>query len=444
MNSGARNGQDRKQLAISRRCVLQASLATAVTRMFRVPHVFAAESRSPLRIAAIGVGNRGFDNLLAVATENIVALCDVDTRYLKQASDRFPDAEVFCDYRELFQRAELDAVVISTPDHSHALPIRLALERNLHVYCEKPLVHNLRELALIEQLTQQTTAATQMGNHHHASGGYQQAVRWLREGRLGRVSSVHCWTNRPLWPQGRETPKDQPPVPDYLEWDLWLGPAADRPYHPAYHPLTWRGWWDFGTGAIGDMLPHLLDPVFAGLELGLPQTIEAETSGVRPHSAPEWSRVRFTFPTAKDAAPLIVHWYDGGQQPEAELAGARRLPANGCLVIGEQARLFIPERGGRPLLLAPDGKRIETQRPRDVPDAHTAHHREWLEAARGGEPTRSPFSYGAQLTSLALLGNLAIRSGRTIDWDASRHAPRSCPEAEPYLGRSYRDGWQLD
>jgi len=415
-----------------------------------------AQSTSPsekLNIGVIGAGGRGVDNLAGIAGENVAALCDVDARFLGEAASRYPKARRFRDFRKLLDLRDLDAVIIATPDHTHAIAAAAAMRRGLHVYCEKPLAHNLQETELIARLARRTKIATQMGIQHHASSGYRRAVQILQAGVLGEVREVHAWTVRPVWPQGMDRPRENPPTPDFLAWNLWLGPAPQRPYHGAYHPRQWRGWWDFGTGALGDFLPHLLDPVYEGLRLTVPLRIQAKSSPVNHETAPKWSLVRFSFPPRGELPPVSVHWYDGGKQPGEEITGVKRLPKNGVLVLGTRAKLFIPSHGKPPIAIAANkgaaekGERVELPEP--LPPPQQTHWQQWTAACKSGKPTAADFNYGAGLTDVALLGNVALRvqdatDGKPIEWDAADRRVTNCPAANEFLGRDYRDGWRLE
>lgn len=404
-----------------------------------------AESISPsekLNVGLIGAGGRGVDNLAGIAGENVAALCDVDERFLDEAASRYPQARRFRDFRKLLDAGGLDAVIVATPDHTHAVAAVPALRRGLHVYCEKPLAHELRETELMARAAKASKAATQMGIQHHAEAGFRRAVQLLKSGVLGRVREVYAWTSRPFWPQGIGRPQDKPPAPDSLDWDLWLGPAAARPYNGAYHPRTWRGWIDFGGGALGDFLPHILDPVYEGLNLTAPTRIAAESSPVNEQTYPKWSMVTFDFLPRGDAPGVSVHWYDGGKVPPAEVTGVKRLPANGALVIGEHGKLFIPSHGKPPIAMAHEkGERLALPEPPAPPK--WTHWREWISACKTGQPTGGDFAYGARLTDVALLGNLALRVGKPIDWDAEKRRVTNIAEANELLSREYRKGWKV-
>ncbi len=398
-------------------------------------------ARERLRLAAIGVGNRGLDNLSAVAAEHVVALCDVDERYLAQAHERFPQAATYRDYRELLEKVDVDGVVISTPDHSHYHATLGALKKGVHVYCEKPLAHSISEVRALTSEARRQGVVTQMGNQHHSSAGYRRVVDWLQSDILGPVREVHAWTNRPTWDQAVARPQESFAIPKELDWDLWLGPAPERSYHPSYHPFGWRGWWDFGGGALADMGPHLLDPVFWGLQLSYPRRIRAESGGGTEESAPEWSIVHFDFPARNGQPPVRLHWYDGGKQPTAEITSVKRLPSNGVMFLTERARLFAPELGGQPTVL-PRDKEDRFTPPAVRTSGTDDHHQEWIQACRGAGKTSSPFEFGSLLTESCLLGNIAIRSGKELAWDPDTMSFPKQPDLSKYLSREYRAGWE--
>jgi predicted dehydrogenase len=394
----------------------------------------AAASSSPgdkLKIGFIGVGNYGRENLTRLASEEVTALCDVDGRYLAQARADYPRAKTYRDFREMIAKGGLDAVVISTADHTHSVAALLAIEAGLHVYCEKPLAHTIGECRELAKAAGAAKVATQTGIQHHSAAGYRQAVELLKGGSLGKVREIHAWTDRPLWPQGQSRPTETPPAPAHLDWDLWLGPAPKRPYHSAYHPIDWRGWWDFGSGAIGDVGPHLLDPVFEGLDLPAPLSVEADSEGGAEESAPTASTVRYTFPNS-----LTLTWHDGGRKPAPEISGAREPPGNGVIVIFEHAKLFIPERGGAPRIL-----RSERERPKLAPTPAVDHRHQWLAACRGEAQCSADFSYGARLTEICLLGAVALRAGERIEWDSDKMRVTSPESANRYVAVERRAGW---
>ncbi|MCS7273559.1 MAG: Gfo/Idh/MocA family oxidoreductase [Fimbriimonadales bacterium] len=395
-----------------------------------------------LNIAVIGVGGRGWDNLQAVAkTENIVALCDVDLNMLARAAREFPNARLWVDYRRMFDRQkDIDAVVISTPDHTHALPTMLALLHGKHVYCEKPLVHSPWEARQVREAARKAKVATQMGNQHHASEPLRMAVEVLRSGAIGTVREVHAWSDRPIWPQGIARPTGEKPVPPHLFWDAWLGPAPYRPYHDGYHPFNWRGWWDFGTGALGDMGCHIIDPAYWALDLGLPTSVEMEGEPRMPESGPKSSRAIFEFPARGNRPPVKLYWYDGGLKPDPALIGEKSLAPNGIICIGDKGALyFIHPYQYR---LYPK-ERFEgfTLKERTLP-VSPGHHEEWLRACKTGSPTYSNFEYATMLTEAVLLGNAAFRAGEKIYWDAKEGRVTNTRKADEYIRRPYRKGWE--
>jgi predicted dehydrogenase len=407
-----------------------------------------------VNVGVIGVGGRGAVNLAGVAAVdgvNIVALCDVDEEALAKAAAKFPKAAIEHDFRKLLERKEVEAVVISTPDHTHAPAAALALRQGKHVYVEKPLTHSVYEARVLTELAAQSRCATQMGNQHHSSETYRRAVEWVQAGVIGPVRQVHAWTNRPIWPQGIDRPAETPPVPRHVHWDLWLGPAPERPYHPAYHPFRWRGWWDFGTGALGDMGCHILDPIVWALHLSAPTEVEAESSGLHPETAPKWSVIRWTFPARRlqgrpspqdQLPPVQLTWYDGGKLPPKDLFEGVKIPGNGSLLIGDKGKLLLPH-GGGPLQLLPQAQFAGFQAPAPFLPRSPGHYREWIEACKGGKPAGSHFGYAGPLTEIVLLGNVALRTGRKILWDSAALKALHCPEADRFLRREYRKGWTL-
>lgn len=406
----------------------------------------ARASRSPnqkLNLGIVGVANRGETNLIGVHHETISALCDVDEDYLEQRNARYPGAKRFRDFRELLDFPHLDGVMISSPDHTHAHAALMAIQRGLHVYCEKPLAHSISEVRRLARAAKKSPVITQTGVQHHTTPGYRRVAELIRSGVIGEVREVHSWTSRPYWPQAVAQRPAAEAIPPQLDWDLWLGPAPARPYASGYHPTNWRGFWDFGTGALGDRGPHQLDPAFYALELTSPERIEAESSGVTEESPPEWAIVRFEFPARGNRPAVRVTWYDGGKQPSREITGVKqRLPDNGTLFIGSLARLFAPELGGNPLV-------IPNQSGAELPPATVqlpvskGHYQEWLDACKGEGTVQCDFQYGALLTETCLLGNVALRAGKAIQWNGESGEIVGNPEARRYLTRPYRQGWEL-
>jgi predicted dehydrogenase len=414
------------------------SLLPAVRALpVRVPR----RRRDKLNLGVIGVGGRGNDNLGGVAQENIVALCDVDARPLEAAAKRFPAARTFVDFRELLALGDLDAVVISTPDHTHAPIAAAALRRGLDVYCEKPLAHSVHEVRVLTQLAGEHGAVTQMGTQIHSWPNYRRVVEHVQSGALGAVTEVHVFCNGKTW-SGGERPAEQPPVPEWLAWDLWLGPAPERPYHPAYHPAGWRRWWDFGGGTLGDMACHYMDLAFWALDLAHPLSVQASGPEVHPETAPAGMSVHYEFPARGKLPALALTWYDGDERPAVlERLGLQQWQ-NGVLFLGEDGRWLVADYDR--LEIGPKERFAAfVAPPQFVPDS-IGHYEEWLQACRTRGRTTCPFAYSGPLTEAVLLGNVSFRLGGTkLDWDAHAMRARNAPQAAPLLRREYREGWVL-
>lgn len=426
-------------------------------------HVLGAGGAKPpsekLNLGIIGVGGQGASNLNQLkGTENIVALCDVDWRHAAGMFKQFPDAKKYKDFRKMLdEQKDLDAVVVSTPDHTHAFASIAAIKLGKHVYCEKPLTHSVWEARQVARAARQYKVATQMGNSGQASEQTRRLAEMIWDGAIGPVREAHIWTDRPsnglfneYWPQGVARPKETPPVPDTLDWDVWIGPAPFRPYHPAYAPFKWRGWWDFGTGALGDIGCHSFDPVFRALKLGHPLSVEASSTRVNEETFPLASMVTYQFPARGEMPPLKLVWYDGGLRPPRpeELEDGRRMGATGALLIGDRGKILGQERGYR---LIPESKQKEYgDPPRKLPRS-IGHHKEWIEACKGGQPAGSNFDWAGPLTEVVLLGNVALRlhmreelTLKKLLWDGPNLRFTNSTEANEYLRREYREGWKLD
>jgi predicted dehydrogenase len=402
-----------------------------------------AVNRSPnekLNIGIIGVNNRGATNLKGVSGENIVALCDIDDNYFAETKKRFPKARTFNDWRRLNEYKEIDAVVISTTDHTHAPASVMAMRLGKHVYCEKPLGHNVHEARVVGDTYRQTKVATQMGTQIHASDNFRRVVELIQSGAIGPVREAHVWCGRVSGPGKR--PKEVPPVPSNLHWDLWLGPAPDRPYHPSYLPgnLTWNRWWDFGNGTLGDMGSHLIDLPFWALKLRYPSTIEAEGPPVDPDICPAWMIVRWEHPANGDRLGLKVVWYHGGKRPEAPAGVAPDKWGNGILFVGKKGQLLADY--GRYLLL-PEEKFRDFKPPQSNIPASLGHYQEWIHACKTGASSLCNFDYSGALIEHNLLGNVAYRVGKKLEWDAEKLKATNCSEADAFIRRDYRKGWTL-
>jgi hypothetical protein len=415
-----------------------------------------------LNVAVVGAGGRGAQDIhsLSDTDVNIVALCDCDDRRAADTFREFPTAKRYTDWRKLLETGkDFDAVLVATPDHNHAIISIAAMKLGKHVYCEKPLAHSIGEVREMAKVAAETGVATQMGTQGHAFEGTRQAVEVIRSGAIGEVRELHVWTDRPQnrwWPQGVDRPKDEPPVPQGLDWDVWLGPAPSRPYNPAYVPFKWRGFWDFGTGAIGDMGVHNLDTAFWALELTAPTSAKivdcspALTDPSAKETAPLWSILEIHFPARGDKPAVKMTWYDGGKLPPEELFHGEPIPHRdgGSLVIGSKRTLLTRTwHGGETekdmFVLLPRKQFAEYQRPQPTIPCVASHHHEWVAACRGQGKTLSNFGYAAVLTESLLLGNLALRTGRDIEWDAQSMRATNCPEAQRFVQPKFRQGWTL-
>jgi predicted dehydrogenase len=435
----------------------------------------AAQGKSPnekLNIACIGVGNRGAANLRAVEEENIVALCDVDERMARRAREVFPRVRFYADFRKLFDamHREIDAVVVSTPDHTHAQATVAAIELGKHVYCEKPLAHNVYECRLVMDLARKKKVITQLGTQLHASFQVHRAAELIQAGVIGKVREVHCASEglRPsdtVFPQPWESavtnesgrPWETPPAPPWLEWDLWLGPARERPFHPAYCPAGWRMWRDFGTGGLGDMGCHIMDPAFLALKLKYPVSAEAVGLPVPYERLPMRSElaVRYVFAARGDQPPVTLYWHGAGSGPRAELLEGK---TGTCLFLGEKGQLLCnhhpPRRNDEPLLLPmarfedvelPESRFAHLREAGAFPaSVEKPHHDDWLNGCKTGAIPACHFpTFGGPLAETALLGHVAFWARRKLDWDGEKMKIVNCPEAEKYLRREYRKGWEL-
>ena len=399
----------------------------------------AAESKSPnekLNIGMIGTANQARFTIGNVSQENIVALSDIDDNYLGKAGDEFPQAKKYNDFRKLLEQPDLDAVAVCTPDHIHAPATVMALRMGKHVYCEKPLTHNVWEARLVAETAANAKVATQMGTQIHAGENYRRVVEIIQSGAIGPVREVHTWAGR-SW-GGGDRPKEMPPVPPNLHWDLWLGPAPERPYHPTYLPANWRKWWDFGGGNIADMACHHMDLPFWALKLRAPLSVEAEGPPVHPETCPLGLVVYYEYPSRGELPPVKLTWYDGDKIP-AQIHG---LPTGGGgnLFVGERGKLWADYGTWR---LYPEGDFAGYKPPEPTIPRSIGHHAEWIVACKTGSPTTCNFDYSGALSEAVLLGNVAYRVGQRLAWDSASLKATNCPEADRYLRREYRKGWEL-
>lgn len=445
---------------LSRRAFIKSSSLVFGAAALSGPYLVRGQNlNAKINCACIGVGGKGGSDTAGCARENIVALCDVDQTTLSKAAQKYPNAKLFKDFRKLFEEIkEIDAVTVSTPDHLHAPASVMAMRLGKHVFCQKPLTQSVSEARLMRQLAKEKKLATQMGNQGSAGSGLRRAVEVVQAGVIGPVRQLHVWSNRPIWPQGIDRPKGEDPVPETLDWDLWLGPAPKRPFKTGiYHPFKWRGWQDFGTGALGDMACHTVNMPFRALKLGYPEVVEAESStGMNKETYPKSSRIRFEFPAREGMPELKFWWYDGGWKPQADLTQAivdfqEKVPGSGCLLIGDKGKLYSPDDyGGKFYLLVGDDKEFKTGDqheaakavPQTIPRS-PGHVEEWFRMIRGGEPAYSNFDIAAYLTEIILLGCIGLRVGKKLDWDGPNMRAKNAPEAAQYVKRECRQGWTI-
>ena len=453
--------------SVPRRTFL-ASAATATAGFTIVPrHVLGGQNTpapsDKLNIAGVGVGGMGKTNLKRCETENIVALCDVDFAKAAEVFEKYPNAKRYKDFRVMLdEQPDIDAVIVATPDHTHAVITMAAIERKKHVYVQKPLTHSVSEARLLTEAAREHNVVTQMGNQGHSGEGVRLLCEWVWDGAIGPIREVHAWTNRPVWPSGIEVdrPTDTPEVPPDLDWDLWLGPAQARPYHPAYHPAKWRAWWDFGTGSLGDMGCHIVDPLFWALKLKYPVSVEANVSQYWPaffekaepknEMFPRSTIVRFGFPAREGMPEVNLTWWDGGMMPArpAGLEPGRRMGDldGGILLIGDDGAIKGNCYGESPRIVPESAMRKYKRPPRTlerIPEGPDGHEQDWIRACKGGQPATSNFEYSGPLSEAVLMGNLAVRfPGRELLWNGEAMEVTNDKDANAYVRREYREGWK--
>jgi predicted dehydrogenase len=447
---------------------------------------------SKLNLAQIGCGGKGSSDghWCATAGENVMALCDVQAKSAASMKaylhEKFAtESTVYKDFRELLEKEKnIDAVDVATPDHMHAVIAATAIKMGKNVYCQKPLTHDVFEARTLRELARQYNVATQMGNQGSASDSLRRAVEVMHAGIIGPVHQAYVWTNRPIWPQGANRPAGSDPVPEGLDWDLWLGTAPERPFKTSwpddqagidpryknqlYQPFTWRGWQDFGTGALGDMACHTVNWPFRSLKLGYPTEIEATSSGMNTEMYPTSSNIRFEFPAREGMPAVTLYWSDGGNKPPMEAtadveATFERISSSGCIMVGENGIIFSPDDGDQDLRTFiklkgdkgmvgldnhPAAKAIAQSIPRNAfkgksPDER--QHREWLQACKDGkhEVPYSNFDIAAYLTEIILLGCVALRVGKKLEWDGPGMKAINAPEAARFVKREYRKSWAI-
>jgi predicted dehydrogenase len=448
---------------------------TALPRYVLGNSGFTAPSEK-LNVAVIGAGGQGMNNmkaLLGCSDVQIIAVCDVAEKTMsewnKGGTGRSPAlrtveehysgrgqtkdykrCEGFVDFRKMFDKEKnIDAVMIATPDHNHATATMWAINNKKHVYCEKPLTHNIYEARKIAEAAREADVVTQMGNQGHSGEGIRMTVEWIRDGAIGDIREVHSWShNEGKYENTPETkPAEKPPIPAGLDWDLWLGPRPYRPYHPAYHPGLWRAWWDFGNSTLGDMACHNMDPAFWALDLGHPESVEASSTKFTDETAPIAAVYYYQFGARGKMPPVKVVWYSGGILPPKpeELEEERRLTGggNGILFIGDKGKIMCDGWGGTPQIIPQSKMKEYKQPPKTIPRVGGDHFRDWIDACKKGTRACSDFSYSGPMTEVVLLGNVALRTGKKIYWDARSMTATNAPEAEQLIHPAYHNGWTL-
>ena len=431
-----------------------------------------AQERSPMErvnFACIGVGGKGdSDTNDAARLGNIVALCDIDDNRLRQKANSINqsqkksgggEAQTFHDYREMLEKLgdKIDAVTVSTPDHHHAPASARAMRMGKHCFCQKPLTWSIEEAQFLRKLSEEKKLCTQMGNQGTSHNGLREAVEVIRSGGIGEVTEVHVWTNRPIWPQGEGRPSGGVEPPKEVLWDLFLGPAPERPYVPnVYHPFKWRGWLDFGTGALGDMACHTANMAVMALDIFDPDTVVVtETSGVIENETyPKYTVIEFQFPARKaswdssvELPPVKFVWYDGGKKPQADLFRGEKPESSGSMLIGRKGTLYSPNDYGSAYVLLPKPQYAEYKKPEPTLPRSPGHFEEFVQAIKADDPTKamSNFSYAGRLTETILLGNVALRlgQGEVAEWDAKNAKVKNHPQFTGGISREYREGWDL-
>ncbi len=441
----------------TRREFLGMAGAGAATLAIVPRHALAASGQTApnekVNIAGIGVAGMGRADLDALSDENIIALCDVDLNHAADSFKRWPAAKQFRDFRKMLDaiEKEIDAVVVATPDHFHAVAAMGAIRRGKHVYCEKPLAHSVYEVRQLMKAAKEHNVVTQLGNQGHSFDSIRMFCEWIWDGAIGKVHTIHAGctaVNSGI--DSLPKLKERHAVPATLDWDLWLGPAQKRPYHPAYLPAAWRGWVPFGNGTVGDWTCHVVDPVFWALDLGAPRAIQAKVKDydfkTQRDAYPKGEIITYEFPAKGARGPVTMHWYSGTEKiprPE-DLEEDQKNVGTGAVVLGEKGTIVYGSHGAGGVRIIPKAKMDAYQRPPKTIPRASEHHQDWLQAIRNGTRAGSDFSYGGPLTEIAMLGVIAIKlAGTRLEWDAPSMRFTNCPEANQFVNPPYRAGWTL-
>ena len=445
-----------------RRTFLKTAAAATFGTLFIPRHVLGGAGKTPpsgkLNVASIGAGGQAAGDLQNMADENIVALCDVDDRRAADMFKRFSKARRYKDFRKMLdaEAGKIDAVLVGTPDHTHAVAAMAAMQRGKHVYCEKPLAHSVGDLHALRKTARDRKLVTQVGNQGHSADSIRIFCEWIWDGAIGNVTEIHagCDAFADVYCQIRNlerVAKERPAVPPELDWDLWQGPVPARPYHPAYVPWNWRGWTAYGSGTLGDWVCHVIDPVFWALDLDMPTTVQAQTDGYDPvkqgETFPVGSQITFEFPAKGKRGPVKLVWYDGQRRipRPPELEGGRSNVGTGAVVIGDRGKIVYGSHGAGGCRLIPESKMKAYKRPEPkIPRVRGSHQQDWLGAIREGRQAGSPFEYGGRLSEIGLLGVIAIRlTGQKLEYDERAVRFTNSDEANRWLNPAPRAGWSL-
>lgn len=428
---------------INRRNFMAGIAAAAATVTLIPRRAFGANDK--LSIGCCGCAGKGSSDIGGVSSQNIAALCDVDFAHAAGTFRAYPQAKKYRDYRYMLQEMgdKLDAVTVSTPDHMHFPIAMAAMERGKHVFVQKPMARTVWEARRMTEVAKEKNLATMMGNQGHANEGTRLVYEWVRSGAIGKIEEVMFWTNRPIWPQNIPVPTDTPPVPDTLDWNAWLGTAPYRSYNPAYLPFKWRGWWDFGCGALGDMACHVMDSAFWALDLRNPDWIEAKSDAKDENSTPSWSVVTYHFPARGDMPPITVKWHDGGDKAKMprpkDLEAGRNYADSGAVLVGEKGSI-LTDTYSDSVRVIPESRMKEVGKPPKMLERSKGGHcQEWISMCKGGPRVGSNFvDHAGPLTEMVVLGNLAVRSGKRVEWDAAKMICTNDPSINKFVREPYR------